>query len=103
MADVDQVGAAKRLGDGLIDWPQPVVFGDQRAQLIDVGNAELVGIRRREVGRRRQVVQGAGGPESQIVAGPTPCCDAKYQKSKQQLVIGDAAVYVVAVSGQVIA
>src|SRR5271156_7147871 len=62
MADVDEVGFAKRLGDVVIHWVKPVVFGDQRAQLIDVGDSELVGIRRREVGRRRQVVEAAGGP-----------------------------------------
>ena len=30
MADVDEVGLAKRLGQAVVDWPQPVVFGDQR-------------------------------------------------------------------------
>jgi hypothetical protein len=30
MADVDEVGFAKRLGHVVIRSPQPVVFGDQR-------------------------------------------------------------------------
>src|SRR5271155_1521268 len=98
MADVDEGGFAERLGDVVADRPQPVVFGDQRAQLIDVGDTELVGIRRREVGRRCQVVEAANGPNGEIVRRPGQCCDVGDRKAKQQLVIGDAAVYVVAVS-----
>ena len=44
MADVDEIGFAERLGHPVIDWSQSVVLGDQRAQLIDVGDSEFVGI-----------------------------------------------------------
>lgn len=40
MTDVDEVGSAERLGDAVIDRTQPMVFGDQRTQLIDVGDPD---------------------------------------------------------------
>src|ERR1700744_4837170 len=102
MADVDEVGFAKRLGDAIVDRTQPVMLGNQRAQLVDVGDPELVGVGFGEVSRWPEIVQSAGGPDAQIVGRPGQCREVGYRKAKQQLVISDAAVYVVAVSRKVI-
>ena len=103
MTDVDEIGSAKRFGDLVVDRPQPVVFGHQRAEPFDVGDTELIGVGRRKVGRRLQVVEATGRPDAEIVRRPRQCCDVGDRKAKQQLVIGDAAVDVVAVGRQVIA
>ena len=54
-------------------------------------------------GRRREVVEGARGPDAQIVGRPGECREVWDRGPKQQLVVIDAAVYVVTVGGQVVA
>jgi hypothetical protein len=61
MADVDEVGFAKGLGHPVVRSPQPVVLGDQPLYSINFSDSEFRGMRRGQVGRRREVVKRTGG------------------------------------------
>ena len=78
------------------------MLGDQHSELIDSCDSEFVGMFGGEVGRRCEVVEGARGPDTHIVGRPRECREVWDRGAKQQLVVSDAAVYVVAVGGHVV-
>ncbi|MDT7722178.1 MAG: hypothetical protein QOE94_3189 [Mycobacterium sp.] len=102
MADVDEVGFAKGFGHPIVRSPQPVVLGDQHSQLIGICDSDFVTMFGGEVRRRCEVVEGTSGPDTQIVSRPRECRDVGDRGAKQQLVVTDAAVYVVTVGGHIV-
>jgi hypothetical protein len=59
-------------------------------------------MRRRQVGRRDEVVESAGGPDTQIVSYPCERSEVRQRGAEQQLVIVETAVHVVAVGRRII-
>ena len=75
-----------------------MVFRDQQLYPINFCDSEFVGMRRRQVGRRGEVIERAGRPDAQIVSYPCERSEVRDRCTEQQLVVVDTAVYVVAIA-----